>query len=151
MATSQIRKFQKGGIGIISPWDIVVTKGENDSLKATVIPGLLNNFLAQNWSKEFTLDNDSLYYAKAVVKTDGTVITNLNIKIDETAPKIQTPKPFSIETEIEILFGLVRSGSVYRTVPIGQIFASPRVWVTAKKDSPVAAGELPYDEYFYLV
>jgi hypothetical protein len=150
MATSQIRKFQKGGAGIISPWDIVVTKDE-ENLKATVIPGLLNNFLAQNWSEEFTLDNNSLYYAKAVVKTDGTIITNLNIKIDKTAPKVQTPKPFSIETEIEILFGLIRSGAVYRTVPIGQIFASPRIWITAKKDSPVNAGELPYDEYFYLI
>lgn len=150
MATSQIKKFQRSGVGGLSPWDLVVTRDEN-GFKVTVIPGLLNNFLAQNWEEEFTVNENGLFYAKAVITTDGTSITNVTIKIDEATPKIQKPEIYSIETDIEILFGLIRSGAAYRTIPAGQIFVSPRLWLKVKKDSPVAVGEIPFDEYYYLV
>jgi hypothetical protein len=150
MATSQIKKFQRSGGGGISPWDLIVTKDE-DNFKVTVVPGLLNNFLAQNWSDEFNVNANGLFYAKALVRTDGVSITNVTISIDSTAPKTQNPLIYSIESEIEILFGLIRSGATYRTIPIGQIFASPRLWLRVKKDSPVNAGEIPFDEYYYLI
>jgi hypothetical protein len=150
MATSQIKKFQRSGGGGLSPWDLIVTKDENN-FKVTVVPGLLNNFLAQNWSEEFSVNENGLFYAKAIVKTDGTSITNLTISIDSSTPKIQNPEIYSIETDIEILFGLIRSGATYRTVPVGQIIASPRLWLRVKKDSPVNVGEIPFDEYYYLV
>jgi hypothetical protein len=150
MATSQIKKFQRAGAGNLSPWDLIVARDEN-SFKVTVVPGLLNNFLATNWSEEFTVSENSLFYAKAIITTDGTSITNVTIRIDQSAPKIQTPEIYSIQADIEILFGLIRSGAVYRTVPLGQIFVSPRLWLRVKKDAPLSVGDIPFDEYYYLV
>ena len=153
MATSQIKKFQKSSSQIISPWDLISSKQEDsNNYTITVIPGLLNNFLAQNWDQEFSANSNELYYAKAIVQTDGLSITNVNIQINTTAPTQQSPKIYSIQSNIQILFGLFRSGTVYRTVPIGQIFAAPRLWIRTQKESgPVNAGEIPFDEYYYLV
>jgi hypothetical protein len=152
MATSQIKKFQRGSSGSISPWDLVASKVESSNrYKITVIPGLVNNFLAKNWNEEFLVNEGSLYYAKAAIETDGVAITDVTIKIDGTPPKIQSPQLYSIESSIEILFGLFRSGTIYRTVAVGQIFAAPRLWIRTEKPSPVEAGEIPYEEYFYFV
>jgi hypothetical protein len=150
MATSQIKKFQKGGVGGISPWDLVVTRNKDGGFKVTVIPGLLNNFLAKNWDIEKILTGDELHYAKAVVKTNGKNITDVNIQIDTSPPPIQEALPWSIQENIVILFGLFRSGSPFRTIPIGQIVVWPRVWIRAIKPEAAQAGEMPYDEYFYL-
>lgn len=150
MATSQVKKFQKGGTGNISPWDLKITRTDDGKYKVSVIPGLLNNYLATNWEIEKELSGDAMHYCKAVVKTDGKNISSVTIAIDTNTPKNQKPLKWSIESTIEILFGLIKSGVGYRTVPIGQIIVSPKLWIRATREEPVDAGEVPYDEYYYL-
>ena len=149
MATSQIKKFQKGKTGF-SSWDLVVTKDDNNSFKVRVIPGLLNNFLATNWDIEQNLTGSGLIYAKAVVKTNGIGISNVSIKIDSTPPVTPQPSIHSIPDTVEIVFGLISNGVSYRTIPVGQIFASARLWIRTPKSEPVNAGSSMYDEYYFL-
>jgi hypothetical protein len=149
MATSQIKKFQKGKTSF-SSWDLVVTIEDNGNFKVRVIPGLLNNFLATNWDIEQTLSGSGLIYAKAVVKTNGLGISNVSIKIDSSPPVIPQPLISSIPATVEIVFGLISNGVSYRTIAVGQIFVSPRLWMRKPKSEPVNAGSSVYDEYYFL-
>lgn len=134
------------------PWDLIAaTDPDNENqYKATVRPGTLNGILASNWDAEFTCNNSSLYYAKAVIATDGFAVTGVSIEIDTTAPTIQTPQNFAVETSVDYLFGLFFEGQTYRVIGDGDIVLSPEQWLTKDKASPAAAGALPYQIFYRL-
>ena len=149
MATSQIKKFQRSGLNL-SSWDLIATVTEGGSYKIRVVPGLLNNFLATNWDTESSVTGEALHYAKAIVSTNGIGISNVSITIDSTPAASSQPLIASIPDKVEIVFGLIKNGTTYRTVPVGQIFISPRLWIRVPKSEPVNAGESLYDEYYFL-
>ncbi|MEY4370985.1 MAG: hypothetical protein RIQ48_701 [Pseudomonadota bacterium] len=151
MATSQFKKFQRGGgSSSIYPWDLIISSDEKNQLSVSVIPGLLLNYLPTNWDIVKKIDNTSFYYAKACLSTNGIAFTNVTIKIDTTPPKIQEPQINAIESTVEVLFGLIKAGSVYRTIPNGNIYIWPAVWLSAQKNYAVTVGESLYDNYYYL-
>jgi hypothetical protein len=137
------------------PWDLIATPdpestAENPPYLVTVQPGTLSGFLPTNWDDEFTCNSTGLYYAKAVVSTDGTAITTVEIQIDTTPPAQQTPELWNVPNSVEYLFGLFSEGSVYRTIGPSHITLSPKVWITTEKEALPAPGELPYDYYYVL-
>lgn len=130
------------------PWDIYVADETEGSQTLKVLPGTLNGFLASNWDQEFTCSTTGFYYAKAIVATDGQAMTGVTIAIDEEVPSAQTAQAFGIDASIEIAFGIVSEGIVYRTIGAGNISASPKPWLTTERETPPAAGELPFTQYF---
>jgi hypothetical protein len=140
------------------PWDLIAqvdpdadSEDENPPYLVSVQPGTLNGFLPSNWDIEETLSSSgTLYYAKAVITTDGTAVTGVSIEIDGTPPTLQTPQPFGIQTSIKYLFGLFYEGDVYRPIANGHIVLTPAVWLRKAKSEPAAAGELPWVEYYQL-
>jgi hypothetical protein len=115
-----------------------------------VRPGTLNGILPTNWDIEEECAGTGLFYAKAVVATDGEAITGVTIEIDGTPPTVQQPVEFGIANPVEYLFGLFLEGSVYRVIGAGHITISPKLWLTTEKQSPPAPGELPFEQYFTL-
>ena len=145
--------LSKGGTTTApQPWDLIAGQdpdNENQYL-VTVRPGTLNGFLPSNWDDEFSCAGTGLHYAKAVIATDGQAITGVTIEIDTTAPATQEPQEFGIANPVEYLFGLFLSGSVYRVIGAGHIDISPKLWLTTEKETPPAAGELPFRQFFAL-
>lgn len=141
----------------LRPWDLISGRDPNADPEdpdppylVTVRAGTLNAILPTNWNQEFICSPTGLYYAKAIITTDGTEITGVRIEIDTSKPTEQEPQEFAIETRIEYLFGLFAEGQVHRVIGDGNITVGPEVWMTKEKDSPAAAGELPYTLFYLL-
>jgi hypothetical protein len=139
------------------PWDLIASvdpaadpKNTNPPYFVRVRPGTLNGILPSNWDKEFKCAGKGLHYAKAVIATDGEVVTGVTIAIDTTAPAAQEPQEFAIATKVEYLFGLFSEGSVYRPIGAGHITISPQVWITTSAEPAASPGESPYDIYYVL-
>ena len=138
------------------PWDLIARQdpdNENQYL-VTVRPGTLNGFLPTNWNAETAIatNNTSTYYAKALIFTDGTNITSVQIAINTTQPATQAATAFGLQTgqPFEYLFGLFKQGSIWRTIGAGHITLTPRLWLTKEKESAPQPGELPYVNYYAL-
>lgn len=134
------------------PWDLV-SRGNPQSpgqYLVTVRPGTLNGILPSNWSNQFACASSGLYYAKAVITTDGSNITALSIEIDTTAPTAQAPVKFGVATSVKYLFGLFSQGQVYRVIGDGHIVLQPEQWLIASADPAANPGESPYDIYYRL-
>jgi len=138
------------------PWDIIATpdpdadpEDENPPYILRVRPGTLNGILPSNWDIEEEVAGTGLFYAKAVIATDGEAVTGVTIEIDGTPPAIQEPVEFGIETNIEYLFGLFTEGSAFRVIGDGQINMAPRAWLVEARNSP-SAGVSPYRIFYYL-
>jgi hypothetical protein len=141
----------------IQPWDLQArvdpdADPENPTppYLVRVRPGTLNGILPTNWDIEEECAGTGLFYAKAVVATDGEAITGVTIEIDANPPTVQEPVEFGIANPVEYLFGLFLEGSVYRVIGAGHITISPKLWLTTERQSPPAPGELPFEQYFTL-
>lgn len=141
----------------VQPWDLIARvdpdadpEDENPPYLVTVRPGTINGILPTNWDNEFTCANTGIYYAKAVIATDGLAITGVTISVNTSQPAAQNPQPFAIEGSIDYLFGLFAEGQVYRVVSGGHINLAPEIWLTKDKSSPAAAGALPYEIFYRL-
>jgi hypothetical protein len=139
------------------PWDLVAQvdpdaapENPNPPYLVRVRPGTLNGILPTNWDIEEECAGTGLFYAKAVVATDGEAITGVTIEIDNSPPEAQEPVEFGIANPVEYLFGLFLEGSVYRVIGAGHITISPKLWLTTERQSPPAPGELPFEQYFTL-
>jgi hypothetical protein len=152
---------QSGGGGgtpaTFQPWDLLAQvdpdadpEDENPPYLVRVRPGTLNGILPSNWDIEQECAGTGLFYAKAVIATDGEAITGVTIVINGTAPTVQAPQEFGIANPVEYLFGLFLEGSVYRVIGAGHITISPKLWLTTERQSPPAPGELPFEQYFTL-
>lgn len=136
------------------PWDLTFSKTTKDEKQylVSVNPGTLNGFLPSNWNSNEAQDvlciSNQLYYAKAVVSTDGQAMTSVNVQITTSPPIAQQPALFGIASNIEIVFGLFLNGKTYRTIGNGNIKASPKLWLTTERQTPPQAGELPFIQYF---
>jgi len=151
---------QRGGTSTPAtrqPWDLIARvdpdadpEDENPPYLVRVQPGTLNGFLPTNWDEEFECAGTGLFYAKAIIATDGEAITGVTISIDTTQPTTQQPQEFAIDTEIEYLFGLFSEGAASRTVGAGHITLRPRQWLVKSADPPAQPGELPFSIYYLL-
>jgi len=146
-----------GTPAVTSPWDLVArVDPDADPEDATppylvrVRPGTANGILPSNWDEEFEYPGTGLFYAKAVIATDGEAVTGVTIEIDGTPPTVQAPQEFGISNPVEYLFGLFLEGSVYRVIGAGHITISPKLWLTTEKATIPAPGELPFLQYFTL-
>jgi hypothetical protein len=141
----------------IQPWDLVAQVDPDASPEdatppylVRVRPGTANGILPTNWDEEFEYPGTGLFYAKAVIATDGEAVTRVTIEINGTAPAVQEPVEFGIQNPVEYLFGLFLEGAVYRVIGAGHITISPKLWLTTEKPTLPAPGELPFLQYFTL-
>jgi hypothetical protein len=139
------------------PWDLIAQvdpdadpEDENPPYILRVRPGTLNGILPTNWDIEEEVAGTGLFYAKAVIATDGESVTGVTIEIDTSPPAVQEPVEFGIASSIEYLFGLFAEGQVYRVIGAGHIALSPEQWLVISADPPAAPGESPYDIYYQL-
>ena len=140
-----------------SPWDLLAQvdpdadpEDENPPYLVRVRPGTLNGILPTNWDIEEECAGTGLFYAKAVIATDGEAITGVTIEIDSTAPTLQQPVEFGIASSIEYLFGLFSEGAVYRVIGAGHIVLPTRTWLVTSAAPAASPGESPYDIYYVL-
>ncbi len=140
---------------IRQPWDLLPQRDtssteENRPYKVRVRPGTLNGILPSNWNQEFTCAATGLHYAKAVITTDGEAISGVSLAIDTTAPVLQLPQKFAVQTQITYLFGLFAEGSVYRVIGEGHIVLPTRTWLVTNASPAARPGESPYSIYYLL-
>jgi hypothetical protein len=155
-----LAKLPQGGSSTpatIQPWDLQAQvdpdadpEDETPPYLIRVRPGTLNSILPTNWDEEFEYPGTGLWYAKAVVATDGEAVTGVTIEIDATPPTVQEPQEFGIENPVEYLFGLFLEGAVYRVIGSGHITISPKLWLTTERQTLPEPGELPFLQLFTL-
>ena len=140
-----------------SPWDLLAQvdpdaapENPNPPYLVRVRPGTLNGILPTNWDIEEECAGTGLFYAKAVIATDGEAITGVTIEIDANPPTVQEPVEFGIAASVEYLFGLFSEGAVYRVIGAGQIVLPTRTWLVTSADPAASPGESPYDIYYVL-
>ena len=138
-------------------WDLIPrvdpdsTDPEDPTYLIRVQPGTLNGFLPTNWDEEFTgINNNDLYFAKAIVTTDGQVISSVSIAIDDQPAAEQVPQEYSIPSPIEYVFGLFFQGAAYRIIAPGSITLRPDPWIVEPATPPAEPGEVPYSIYYRL-
>jgi hypothetical protein len=139
------------------PWDLLAQvdpdadpEDPTPPYLVRVRPGTLNGILPTNWDIEEECAATGLFYAKAVVATDGAGITGVTIVINGTAPTVQAPQEFGIANSVEYLFGLFSGGAVYRVIGAGHIVLPTRTWLVTSADPAASPGESPYDIYYVL-
>jgi hypothetical protein len=139
------------------PWDLQAQiDPDADPEDATppylvrVRPGTLNGILPANWDEEFTYPGTGLFYAKAVIATDGEAVTGVTISINGTAPTVQQPAEFGIASSVQYLFGLFSEGQAYRVIGSGHIVLATRTWLVTSADPAASPGQSPYDIYYVL-
>lgn len=143
-----------GGTPIASkPWDIYVEEAEGEegsiSYALKVAPGTISNVLADNWNDEWTVSGNELAYGVATIATDGKNITGLSIAITTTAPTQQTPQKFSVEGNVQYLFGLFCQGAAYNL--LGEsIYLYPRLRLVTSATPAAAPGQSPFDLWYEL-
>jgi hypothetical protein len=155
-----LAKLPQGGSSTsatIQPWDLQARvdpeadpEDETPPYLIRVRPGTLNGILPTNWDEEFEYPGTGLWYAKAVIATDGEAITGVTISINGTAPTVQQPVEFGIQNPVQHLFGLFLEGAVYRVIGAGHITISPKLWLTTERQTLPAPGELPFLQLFTL-
>jgi len=155
-----LAKLPQGGSSTsatIQPWDLQArvdpAANPEDATPPYLVrvrPGTANGILPTNWDEEFEYPGTGLWYAKAVIATDGQAVTGVTIEIDATPPELQQPVEFGVEALVEYLFGLIFEGQVYRVIGAGHITISPKLWLTTERQSPPEPGELPFQQYFTL-
>lgn len=140
-----------------SPWDLLAQvdpdaapENPNPPYLVRVRPGTLNGILPTNWDIEEECAGTGLFYAKAVIATDGEAITGVTIEIDANPPTVQEPVEFGIASSIEYLFGLFSEGAVYRVIGAGHIVLPTRTWLVTSAAPAASPGESPYDIYYVL-
>ncbi len=153
-------KQSPGGASIPTtrePWDLIAQvdpdadpEDENPPYILRVRPGTLNGILPANWDIEEEVAGTGLFYAKAVIATDGESVTGVTIEIDTSPPAVQEPVEFGIASSIEYLFGLFAEGQVYRLIGAGQIVLRVSTWLVTSADPAASPGESPYDIYYVL-
>jgi hypothetical protein len=139
------------------PWDLIARvdpdadpEDENPPYLVTVRPGTLNGILPSNWDIEEEVAGTGLFYAKAIISTDGRSITGVTIEIDGAPPAQQAPQIFGIAESVEFLFGIFSEGQARRTIGYGSLALFPQLWLTTATDEPAAHGELPWIQYYNL-
>ena len=139
------------------PWDLVAQvdpdadpEDPTPPYLVRVRPGTLNGILPTNWDIEEECAGTGLFYAKAIIATDGEAITGVTIEIDANPPTVQEPMEFGIAASVEYLFGLFSEGAVYRVIGAGHITLAPEVWLVKDKASAAAPGQFPYDVLYSL-
>ena len=136
------------------PWDLIAfpdpeSEAENPPYKIRVQPGTLNGILPSNWDEEFNAAPTGLHYAKAVITTDGEFVTGVSIEIDTSAPDVQEPQLFAVDSEVKLTFGLFYEGQTFRVIAPGSIILSPVPYLVKDKASP-QPGELAYQITYSL-
>ena len=134
------------------PWEIIPRRDSNNENQylLTVRPGTLNNILPSNWDDEFTCAATGLFYAKAVISTDGYSVTGVTVEIDANAPVEQAPVKFALASSVEYLFGLFSNGLAYRVIGAGHINVPTRTWLVTNASPAAQPGQSPYDIYYVL-
>jgi hypothetical protein len=137
------------------PWDLIArpdpeSNSENPPYIVRVQPGTLNGILPSNWDIEEDVAGTGLFYAKAVIATDGEAVTGVTIEIDNSPPDAQQPVEFGIASSVEYLFGLFAEGQAYRVIGAGHIVLAPEQWFVTPANPAASAGESPYDIYYQL-
>jgi hypothetical protein len=138
------------------PWDLIAQvdpdanpEDANPPYLVRARPGTLNGILPTNWDEEFECAGTGLFYAKAVIATDGESVTGLTIEIDGTPPEVQQPQTFAVGSPIELTFGLFYEGQTFRTIGPGSITVAPVPYLVTDKASP-QPGELAYEITYSL-
>jgi hypothetical protein len=99
------------------PWDLVAQvdpdadpENPNPPYLVRVRPGTFNGILPSNWDIEEECAGTGLFYAKAVMATDGEAITGVTIEIDANPPAVQEPVEFGIASRSRIPFWPILRG-----------------------------------------
>lgn len=146
-----------GTPAITQPWDLIARvdpdanpEDENPPYIVRVRPGTLNGILPTNYEIEQEVNGTSLYYAKAVITTDGEFATSVTIEIDTSPPQEQEPQLFGIEDTIEYLFGIFSEGQAFRVIGAGHITLEYQIVLIVSAQAP-QPGELPFELYYALL
>ncbi len=136
------------------PWDLIAqvdpeSDQENPSYLINVRPGTVAGLLPTNWDEQFSCDSETLYYAKALITTDGRDVTQAEIAVDQTPPSEQESVQFGVQAEVEILFGLFFN-TAYRTIANGHIQAQPEAYITTTASPAALPGEIPYTIWYKI-
>jgi hypothetical protein len=155
-----LAKLPQGGSSTpvtTQPWDLLARvdpeadpEDETPPYLIRVRPGTANGMLPANWDEEFAYPGTGLFYAKAVIATDGEAVTGVTISINGTAPTAQQPVEFGIASSVQYLFGLFFEGQAYRVIGAGHIVLPTRTWLVTSADPAASPGQSPYDIYYVL-
>ena len=122
--------------------------GDPASLKVSVSPGTVNQYVATNVFDTFTISTSGTYYVKAGVETDGQDVTSFTIYVDTSEPDAQTATASSLPSSFDVLIAIIKNGKAYRVLSCGSIILNGHEEFRTDKDSPAGPGELTYIPYY---
>ncbi len=126
------------------------SSGTVDGYIVTISPGTVNgllptNIIDSNDSKlrEFEINQNQMSYVKLKAFSDGRKINSAEIVVDGNVVLTQTPFPFGLPNEVEVLLGTVFNGQIYQIINT-PISLGGKVQYVLKATGPDALPFVPY-------
>ena len=149
----QTKPGSGGSSAIPCPFDVTVKAGAGNNDKiANVRVGSVNQLVPDNYKQDFHFDptGDDIQ-VKVKVNTDGAKVTSCTLVVDSSDPNQQTPTPFALPSEVEILVAVIIDGTPYRIIPCGSIQLVGQEQYKTDKETPAEPGQLQYTAYYSWV
>jgi len=96
-----------------NPFDIIPSVDSSGSTAINLWAGSVNGIMPTNMFDSFTVDDTSLWYAKATVDTDGSAVTEVTINVDTSAPDVQHSADGELPSGFDVILGLYKAGMIY--------------------------------------
>ena len=138
----QTREFKRIAY---TPWEPVYT-AENNNLKVSVSPGTIGGILPDNWSEEFSVNEDETKYVKIKITSGEEGVDSATILLEDSEEVTNEYEKDKPPTNFTFILGII-NGRNYSMTTNTHIFVSPVVAYYEEKDD-AKAGEMPYTIYY---
>lgn len=148
MAQYSLRKVTIGGGGSGSvdyPWDLTVSE-DGGITDVTILPGTINHIVPSNMFQTISTATADTLFVKLQCNTDGKVITNVVIQINNIPAIPQIPTNSILPSYFEYTVGVISGNIGYNIARKFLTATGSRLFLT-DKDPPAQPGEMAFEEY----
>lgn len=148
MALYSKREVKIGGTGGGDedfPWDLTVSQGGGITT-VNIAPGSINNFVPSNMFETILAGTQTTLFVKLACSTDGRLITNVLIYINNNPSISQTPVNSALPSYFEHTIGIIHDGIGYNIARKFLTATGSRLFLTDKEE-PAGPGEMAFEEW----
>jgi hypothetical protein len=150
MALYSLREMKIGGTGGSDedlPWDLSVSQSGGIT-SVGIRPGSINNIVPSNMFQTILASGSSgsPLYVKLACSTDGRVITDVLIYINNNQAAAQGPTNSALPSYFEYTVGVISGGLGYNIARKLLTATGSRLFLTSP-NSPAGPGEMAFEEF----
>lgn len=133
------------------PFDVSIIPGSGaGQYIVTVSPGTMNQLLPSNIFNEFTCGG-AVQQLKLRGYSNGRSITSCQMILDASGAAQQTPTPFALPSQVDVVVAVIVDGVPFRTIAPGSVTLTGSLQFTTTRDTGGDVSELNATSYYAWV